>query len=121
MKKHFSAQCRAESGFTIISLAGELDAESASAELELLGYIAASGPGAVLIDCSALDYISSAGVSVFLSLSYACRVKNVPITFFRLRPKIQDVLDIIGLIRIFSVATTLEDAKRIHRRSLMFC
>ena len=56
-----------ESGNDVIAIIGEIDASS-SIELDLtIAKSVGEGFSKILIDCSALEYISSAGLGVFMS------------------------------------------------------
>lgn len=56
-----------EDGVDVLVLIGEIDASS-SIELDLaIAKSVGEGYSRILVDCSALDYISSAGLGVFMS------------------------------------------------------
>ncbi|MFD2999407.1 STAS domain-containing protein [Pontibacter toksunensis] len=101
----------------VIRFAGELDANSAVAADDTLSEVVNSDFDHLLIDCTELRYISSAGVGVFLSSFHACAEKKVDIIFYGLQPKIKNVFAILGLGKIFKEAATQEEALKLTTSS----
>ena len=66
-----------EDGADIIALIGEIDASS-SIELDLsIAKSVGEGYTKILVDCSALEYISSAGLGVFMSYIEEFKDRNI--------------------------------------------
>jgi anti-sigma B factor antagonist len=64
----------------------------------------ASGPPkAVIIDCAALDYVSSAGLRVFLITARAAQRAGVPFALCTLKPAVREVFDLSGFSRVLAV------------------
>ncbi len=64
---------------------------------------AGSASAAVIIDCSALDYVSSAGLRVFLLATRAAQRAGIWFALCALTPAVREVFDLSGFSRIISV------------------
>jgi len=85
------------------SPAGRLDgSNAAAAESELLGLLSEQG-SAVTVDLSKLDYVSSAGLRVFLSAAKAAKAKGGKLTLLSPKPAVMEVLQISGFDRILDI------------------
>jgi anti-anti-sigma factor len=73
----------------------------------------AATPAALIIDCAALEYVSSAGLRAFLVTARAAQRAGVRFSLCGLRPAVREVFDLSGFSRIISVhpdrATALAD------------
>lgn len=96
----------------IISINGELDANSA---VELDTILTASVNQLhkqILIDCTHLNYISSAGIGVFTSKIEDCKQKGIALVLFGVNETVKNVFSILGLDQILPIENTLEEAKK---------
>lgn len=92
----------------IASVEGRLDSvTSPSVEAQLTSRIASGG---LVLDFTGLDYISSAGLRVVLSLAKRLKQANTAFILAGLRPQIRDVFEISGFLRILDIAETRADA-----------
>ena len=60
-------------------------------------------PEALIVDCSALDYVSSAGLRVFLLAARAAQRAGIPFGLCALKPPVREVFELSGFSRIISV------------------
>lgn len=87
---------------TIVHLRGRLDAEtSPGAESQLLPHLSSGGNW--LVDLKDLEFISSAGLRVFLMLAKRARECGTKLTLCSLRPGVRNVFEISGFCTIFSI------------------
>ncbi len=101
-----------DDGADIISIIGEIDASS-SIELDLaIAKSVGEGFKKILVDCSALEYISSAGLGVFMSYIEEMRDKNIPFVLFGLKPKVANTFQILGLLDLLHVRETKQEARK---------
>lgn len=93
-----------------LSLHGRLDSDTSNLlETKLLG--AFETPGSfVLMDFSALDYISSAGLRVIVMAAKKATQTQGKLLLFALQPNVKTVLTISGLIGFVEVFDTQESA-----------
>jgi len=101
-----------EDGFEIIVIVGEVDASS-SIELDnAIAEAVNSGQKKFLVDCSALEYISSAGLGVFMSHIEDFKKENINLILYGLNEKVHNVFEILGLDQLLQIEKTKEDAKQ---------
>ncbi|MGK7389364.1 MAG: STAS domain-containing protein [Candidatus Cyclobacteriaceae bacterium M2_1C_046] len=100
-----------EDGFEILVIIGEVDASS-SIELDnAMKEAVVDGNKNLLIDCSKLEYISSAGLGVFMSYLDEIKRKNITLIFFGLNDKVLNVFKILGLDQLLHIEKDYESAK----------
>jgi anti-sigma B factor antagonist len=91
---------------TLVIPEGRLDFGSAPGfEKQLEQLFAGSGtvPAAVIIDCAALEYVSSAGLRVFLLAAKASQRAGISFGLCALIPAVREVFDLSGFSRIIAV------------------
>ena len=102
-----------ENGADIVAIIGEIDASS-SIELDLaIAKSVGEGYKKILVDCHALEYISSAGLGVFMSYIEELRDKNVSLVLFGLKEKVLNTFSILGLADLLNISETKPDAKKL--------
>lgn len=96
-----------------LSLDGELDASSSvllDTELtkpEVLNF------RKVMIDCQRLNYISSAGLGVFISHLQRFQDAGVKLVFFNMQEKVHNVFEILGLDSLMTIVPSEQEAAAI--------
>lgn len=100
-----------EDGIDIITPIGEIDASS-SIELDLtIAKSVGEGFTRILVDCTALEYISSAGLGVFMSYIDEFKDKNLRMVLFGMNEKVANTFEILGLGELLSIAVDKDGAK----------
>lgn len=100
-----------EDGADILVPIGEIDASS-SIELDLtIAKSVGEGFTKILVDCSALEYISSAGLGVFMSYIEEFNDKNIRMVLFGMNDKVINTFEILGLSELLTIVATKEEAK----------
>ena len=64
----------------------------------------------ILLDCSGLAYISSAGLAVLMTAAKRCRKQNGKIVVASLPPRIQEIFQISRFDKVFEVFPTVRAA-----------
>src|SRR5688572_5448195 len=101
-----------EEGADVIGLVGEIDASS-SIELDLaIAKSVGEGFSQILVDCSSLEYISSAGLGVFMSYIEEFKDKHIRMVLFGMSDKVGNTFEILGLNELLSIAKDKVQAKR---------
>ena len=95
---------------TIVSLGGRMDASSSPSAEAVLFRLIESGTREIVVDMSKLDYISSAGLRVMLASLKKLRDDGGQLVLAGLKPQIQNVFEIAGFQRIFTIYSTTEEA-----------
>ena len=102
-----------ESGADIIAVIGEIDASS-SIELDLaIAKSVGEGFKKILVDCHALEYISSAGLGVFMSYIEELREKNIQMVLYGLKEKVANTFDILGLADLLHISENKSEALKL--------
>ena len=90
-----------EDGYSVIQLSGKLDTDTAvkvdavfSQTVELQNHL--------LVDLSALRYISSAGLRILLLAAKRVQQKGGKIILYALQENVNDIFDISGFSSVFS-------------------
>ena len=87
----------------ILRLEGEMDASN-SVELDMaIQQLLADRVGKILVDGSSLDYISSAGLGVFMSYLEDFQEKGVKFIIFGLNSKVKNVFHFLGLDQLLQI------------------
>jgi anti-sigma B factor antagonist len=102
-----------ENGTDIIAVIGEIDASS-SIELDLaIAKSVGEGFKRILVDCHALEYISSAGLGVFMSYVEEFREKNIQMVLFGLKEKVVNTFEILGLAELLHIRENKNEALKL--------
>ena len=93
-----------------MQLSGEVDASN-SVDLDAaIQEMLAEGINRILVDGSKLDYISSAGLGVFMSYLEEFQEKDIQLVIFGLLEKVQQVFVILGLDKLMIIKPNQEEA-----------
>jgi anti-anti-sigma factor len=65
----------------------------------------------LILDCSELNYISSSGLRVFLTIQKHMMSTGGKFSLFAMQPGIKEIFDISGFSSIFSIYQDLETAR----------
>ena len=102
-----------EENIDVIAIVGEIDASS-SIELDLaIAKSVGEGFKKILIDCSALEYISSAGLGVFMSYIEEFKDKGLQMVLFGMKEKVANTFIILGLADLLNIRESRQEAKQL--------
>lgn len=101
---------RTQGDVTVVSLPGSLDSKTSPQAQQALDGILASGVRKMVIDFTALDYISSAGLRVLLGAAKRLSVAGGALHLFGLNETVREVFEISGFATILRVFATEADA-----------
>lgn len=94
----------------IVNLQGQINStNAATTEAEVLALVDA-GHKNLLLDFSALDYISSAGLRLVLVVGKRLRKDGGKLVLCAMQPHIHEVFDISGFLAILNVTHTRSEA-----------
>ncbi len=94
----------------ILILEGEVDASNSVLIDEAIQKLIEDGSKAILIDGQQLEYISSAGLGVFMSYLEDFEEKNVDFKIFGLTDRVMEVFKILGLHQLMNIYPDKETA-----------
>lgn len=92
-----------------LSINGEIDASS-SIHLETALKDAMANSKQILVDTSELEYISSAGLGVFMSLLQDLESDEIQMVLYNMKPKVVEVFEILGLDQLINIKSNREEA-----------
>ena len=95
---------------TTLNINGDVDASSSIQLDESLGAVVTNGDLKILIDCGGLNYISSAGLGVFMSYIEDVNAKNIKMAIYGLNDKVMNVFEILGLDQLLTIVKTKDEA-----------
>ena len=93
---------------TLVIPVGRLDfgvATGFQAQLEQVLSGARSAPASLVIDCAGLEYVSSAGLRVFLLAARASQRAGLRFAMCSLQPAVREVFELSGFSRVIAVYT----------------
>ena len=93
----------------VVALSGRLDASSQAAAERFLEELVASGARRVVLDCSDLEFLSSAGVRAILILVKRLKPLNGAVSMSATRPHVRQLLEFSGLRALLAITSTVEE------------
>ena len=99
---------RSQNGVTLVVFAGSLDSNTAPQAQQAIDGMLAAGARKMVVDCTALDYISSAGLRVLLGTAKRLGGAGAgsALRLFGLNDTVREVFDISGFSTILAVFAT---------------
>lgn len=88
---------------TRVCLIGELDTTATTNQVEELNQVLALADKAIEMDCSELEYISSAGLRFFMQLKRESEAKGGSIRITHLNEDVNDIFRMSGFMNIFNI------------------
>ena len=110
MANPFSIHKSTEQELSVLSLEGYLDAHTAPEFEKTVQAEFEAGRVRLVVECSRLSYISSAGLGVFMSFIEEIRAAGGDIKICGLAPKVFQVFDILGFSALFDIVPDLPAA-----------
>ncbi len=107
---NFSVGFRQHNGVQILDLHGELDAHTAPELEAALQKCLQNGQYNILINGRDLDYISSAGLGVFMAYVEEIREKGGDLKIAELKPGVYNVFDLLGFPLLFDILPSEAEA-----------
>ncbi len=101
-----------ENDIYTIYVIGEVDASS-SIHLDESISEATSKYKKIMVNCSELEYISSAGLGVFMSYINDLEKSGIKMVIYGLSDKVKHVFQILGLDQLLKITTSETEAKGI--------
>ncbi|MCY3595592.1 MAG: STAS domain-containing protein [Bacteroidota bacterium] len=115
---NFSVAFRDAGSATILAVCGELDAHTAPELESAIKKCRDEGKSNLIVSGSELDYISSAGLGVFMAFIEEIRTLGGDIKICALKPRIFDVFDLLGFPKIYHIVETEEEALSLFEQGI---
>ncbi len=110
MANPFSIHKTSEQGLSVLGLEGYLDAHTAPVFEKAVQTEFEAQRLKLVVECSRLTYISSAGLGVFMSFIDEIREAGGDIKICGLAPKVYQVFEILGFAALFDIVPDLPAA-----------
>lgn len=107
---NFSVGFRTSGSIQILELNGELDAHTASELEAAIQKCRDSQNHCIVVNGENLQYISSAGLGVFMAYIEELREQGGDIKIAALQPRVYNVFDLLGFPMLFDIVDSEEDA-----------
>ena len=104
--KNFSIATRQKENVTVLDISGELDAHTASHLETALKSLIEDESYSIIVNCSKLDYIASAGLGVFMAYIEDVRDLGGDIKLTNMNDRVYNVFDLLGFPTLYDI---LED------------
>lgn len=117
MANPFSIARSTQDGTSILSLEGYLDAHTAPQFEKAVQEEFEAGRIRLIVDCSKLTYISSAGLGVFMIFVEEIREAGGDIKICGLAPKVYQVFEILGFPALFDIVEDVPAAIKKYEES----
>jgi anti-anti-sigma factor len=108
-----NATLRRYASAAVLQVAGRLDQDTCDAfRSELMKHVEAASleGGTVVLDLSALEYVSSAGLRCFMLASREAKAQQARIYVASLQPMVAEIFEISHFNLVFQVFPTVRDA-----------
>jgi anti-sigma B factor antagonist/stage II sporulation protein AA (anti-sigma F factor antagonist) len=98
-----------EGDIHVVSLEGRMDAATTPVvEKKLANLLEVSKK--MILDCSGIDYLSSAGMRLFLSMTKKMAAKEGKIAYFGMSDDVMEIIKMAGFERILNIFSTKKEA-----------
>lgn len=99
-----------EKNYDLLIIKGEIDASNSVLLDEKMQEMKNTGSKSILVDGNGLEYISSAGLGVFMSYLEDFQEEEISLKIFALSPRVFEVFKILGLDQLIDIYETKEAA-----------
>lgn len=97
-------------GIHFIAVNGEIDAGSSIHLDNALKQAMENGEKKIVANLQGLDYISSAGLGVFISHIDEFKLQNIQMVIYGINDTVKQVFDILGLEKLLTIVESEEEA-----------
>lgn len=108
--KNFSIALRQNQRVSILDISGELDAHTASQLENSLKSLIDDENYHIIVNCSDLDYIASAGLGVFMAYIEDVRALGGDIKLTNMNDRVYNVFDLLGFPTLYDILSDEQEA-----------
>lgn len=88
---------------TIVVFAGRLDTPSSQEVSNALEPVVADAKGTIILDCKDLEYISSSGLRIFLTVRKAAAAQGGSVIVKGMKDAIRNIFMMTGFLNLFQI------------------
>jgi anti-sigma B factor antagonist len=100
-----------EQDICLILLNGELDASSSILVDKALQAAMEKKMKHILVNFSLLNYISAAGIGVFISHLHSIQTKEITLVLFDMNSKVRNIFTVTGLDELIPIVDSIDEAQ----------
>jgi len=100
-----------DGNFHILQIQGEVDASNALDLDNEIESLLSKGAKNILVDCSEMTYIASAGLGVFMSKIQDFKKNKIYFSLYKMSEGVKNVFDTLGLHEFIKITESLDLAK----------
>jgi len=108
--RSFSIETKNHGPVRVIAVRGYLDAHTAPQFENVVAAELREGHCRIVVDCTELDYISSAGLGVFMTFIDEARQAGGDIKLAAIQPKVYQIFDVLGFPALFDIQPSVAQA-----------
>ena len=97
-------------GLDVLQLSGELDAHTAPQLEDSFTKLIDAKKFRIIVDCSNLEYIASAGLGVFMAYIEDVRGEGGDIKLTNMNERVYNVFDLLGFPTLYDILDDVQDA-----------
>lgn len=101
---------RQEGRVAVVAAGGRMEAAGAPLMEQHLRHLAAEGRTRVVVDCADLEYVSSAGLRVFLAAARQAGNDQGAFALANMPKRVREIFDIAGFSAIIPIFNTVAEA-----------
>jgi len=105
-----------DDGFKCVTVTGRIDALSSAEIQKGFDRLILAGERVILVDFTSVNYVSSAGLRLLLSVQKKLKTIGGEIVLLKPVPSVLEVFKISGLDQIFRIASTMDEIKASIRK-----
>ncbi|MDI1324573.1 MAG: STAS domain-containing protein [Algoriphagus sp.] len=98
-----SIETQKENGHDLLILRGEVDASNSVMLDQAIQKLLDDGSKSILVNGEGLEYISSAGLGVFMSYLEDLQERDIDLKIYSLTPRVFEVFKILGLDQLIPI------------------
>ncbi len=104
--------CKPDGDEVLVTVEGRIDTTNYNEFENAINEVFTDEVKQIYLDCKGLDYISSSGLRIFLTIQKKMMATGGHFKLFELQPGIQEIFDISGFSSIFSIYPNKEAAQQ---------
>lgn len=106
-----------ETGFSTLRITGDVDASSSIHLDSMIASMIQQGKYRIHADMSGVNYISSAGMGVFISFMDELKASGGAFVLSGLQAPVKEVFELLGLHQIIPMVSTAEEAAQMFQHT----
>ena len=107
----FRLEATEQDGWTVVSVAGEVDVATAPALRTRLIDLVADGCRRLVVDLAWVDFIDSTGLGVLIGTLKRIRSHDGEMVLVMDDPRVSRIFDITGLHQVFTIVSSLNEVQ----------